>query len=82
MGGSVAGAEVCRKAVAWRVRGPVIDKTGLTGLFDASISYVPGEPNEPGFIAALQQQLGLEIESTRGPDAVLVIDSIQQPTEN
>ena len=34
------------------------------------------------FAAALQEELGLKLESTRGPVAVLVIDSVQQPTEN
>jgi uncharacterized protein (TIGR03435 family) len=34
------------------------------------------------FPAALQEELGLKLESTRGPVDVLVIDSVQQPTEN
>jgi uncharacterized protein (TIGR03435 family) len=41
-----------------------------------------GDPNLPSYPTALQEQLGLELEATRGPVDVLVIDSVQQPTEN
>ena len=40
------------------------------------------ESNAPRFLAALQQQLGLKIESQMAPAPVLVIDSIEPPTEN
>jgi uncharacterized protein (TIGR03435 family) len=43
---------------------------------------VAGEPNAPAFTTALQEQLGLTLESTRGLVDVLLVDSIQQPTEN
>ncbi|MGH9237257.1 MAG: TIGR03435 family protein [Vicinamibacterales bacterium] len=77
---------------------PVIDKTGLTGLYDFSIKYAPDgryagafgpppgaptppvDPDAPGFTTALQEQLGLKLESTRGPVEVLVIDKFEKPT--
>jgi uncharacterized protein (TIGR03435 family) len=84
-----------------QLRAPVIDKTGLTGLFNFSLHYssdgtgppflppIPSspdrpadDPNAPSYTAALQEQLGLKLESSRGPVDVLVIDSVQQPTEN
>jgi uncharacterized protein (TIGR03435 family) len=40
------------------------------------------ESNAPRFLAALQQQLGLKIESRMAPAPVLVIDSIDPPAEN
>jgi uncharacterized protein (TIGR03435 family) len=42
----------------------------------------PIDPDGPNFFTALQEQLGLKLENQRGPVEVVVIDSIQQPTEN
>jgi uncharacterized protein (TIGR03435 family) len=69
---------------------PLLDRTGLTGRFDFRMeweqdrgeSVVAGlEANAPRFLAALQQQLGLTIESQMAPAPVLVIDSIEPPVE-
>jgi uncharacterized protein (TIGR03435 family) len=38
--------------------------------------------NAPNFLRALEEQLGLTIESQLAPAPVLVIDSIEPPTEN
>ena len=72
---------------------PVFDKTGLTGRWSFMLYFAPGpesgiqlavapDPNLASFPVALQEQLGLKLEATRGPVDVLVIDSVQQPTEN
>jgi len=73
----------------------VIDRTGLTGNWDFDLTYAPDrpvgplppgvelppvDPNAPNLFTALQEQLGLKLESTKAPIEVLVIDSIEQPT--
>jgi uncharacterized protein (TIGR03435 family) len=43
---------------------------------------VPAEPSGPSLFTALQEQLGLKLESAKGPVEVLIIDSVQKPSEN
>ena len=67
---------------------PVIDRTGLAGLWDYTVTFarlpasIPPVPAVMPFDVAIRQQLGLKLEQSRGPVDVLVIDSVQQPTEN
>jgi uncharacterized protein (TIGR03435 family) len=66
----------------------VIDKTNLKGFFDFRLRFVPdelsGNPDVSGptIFTALQEQLGLKLESAKGSVEVLVIDSVSKPTEN
>ncbi|ADW70297.1 TIGR03435 family protein [Granulicella tundricola] len=65
----------------------VIDKTGLTGKYDFALKYAPDDApttNDPGpsLFTALEEQLGLHLESTKGPVDTIVIDHLEQPTEN
>ena len=69
----------------------VVDRTGLTGSWDFELAYAveargadapPVDPNAPSLFTAVQEQLGLKLEPTKGPVEVLVIDSIEKPVED
>jgi uncharacterized protein (TIGR03435 family) len=61
---------------------PVVDRTGLTGRFDFTLTWAPEgstDTDAPSIFTALQEQLGLKLEPTTGPVDVLVIDSVERP---
>lgn len=68
----------------------VVDRTALEGPFDFTLMYAPaargGGPapadDRPSIFTAVQEQLGLKLESATAPVEVLVIDSVSIPTEN
>jgi uncharacterized protein (TIGR03435 family) len=63
----------------------VIDKTGLTGVYDVKLEWSPDLSTDTGFASiftALQDQLGLKLESGKGPVEIIVIDKFEKPTEN
>ena len=71
------------------VRRTVVDKTGFKGTFDVDLKWnpdeaaaTPGTDTAPSIFTAIQEQLGLKLESSKGPVEVLVIDSVHRPSEN
>jgi len=96
VGGKVPVAEFVR--VLSRVLGrTVTDQTGFSGVFDVKLDFLPDDrtpglpPPPPGAIPAetaspsifsAVQQLGLRLESTKGPVEVLVIDHAERPSAN
>ena len=78
-----------------RVGRAVVDRTGLTGNWDFELTYAaelapgalppgapppPPDPDAPDLFTAVREQLGLKLDSTKGPVEVLVIDSVERPT--
>ena len=59
----------------------VVDKTGLTGVFDAELTWNDSEEG-PSLFTAIQEQLGLKFDAQRGAVEVLVIDSAERPVED
>jgi len=77
----------------FELHAPVLDRTGLTGLFQVKLEWIPDsganpEPNAdspagPSLYTAIQEQLGLKLEERKGPVEILVVDRADQvPTEN
>ena len=79
--------------LAGQVGRVVVDRTGLEGNWDFELKFTaeppaglpPGtelpapDPNAPSIFTALQEQLGLKLQATKGPVEVFVIDSVEQP---
>jgi uncharacterized protein (TIGR03435 family) len=65
---------------------PVIDKTGIEGRYDIDLRFAPegsADTSLPSIFTAIQEQLGLKLESQKIPLEMLVIDHCQRvPTEN
>jgi hypothetical protein len=72
---------------------PVVDETGLGGVYDFKLSWTPdlnsadrpaddGSSGGPSIFTAMEEQLGPRLESNRGPTPVYVIVKIEKPSEN
>lgn len=93
--------------ISQQIGGTVVDKTGLSGKYDFTLSFMPDsmgggpmgmrppgaepgqdggaqsqEPVGPSLFTAVQEQLGLKLVAEKEPVDVVVIDHIEQPSEN
>ena len=66
--------------LARQVEGPLEDRTGLTGPYAFEITWSP--ETGPSLSTALQEQLGLKLESKSGPVRALVIERVEPLVEN
>ena len=60
----------------------VVDRTGLSGRFDFTLTWAPEgstDSTAASIFTAVQEQLGLKLEPVRGPVDVLVVDSAERP---
>jgi uncharacterized protein (TIGR03435 family) len=67
----------------------VVDRTGLGSLYDVSLEWTVedqfrgrGASASPTIFTAIQDQLGLRLESTTGTVDMLVIDNVESPPDN
>jgi uncharacterized protein (TIGR03435 family) len=74
---------------------PVIDKTGLDRTYDFALAYAPEFPPDfpkerippallgrPNIFDALKEQLGLKLQTQKGPVEYYVIDHAEKPADN
>jgi uncharacterized protein (TIGR03435 family) len=75
---------------------PVVDRSGISGRYDFTLDWTPDEfqlssragqspalaADAPDLYTAIQQQLGLKLQSAKLPIDVLVIDSVAKPADN
>jgi uncharacterized protein (TIGR03435 family) len=75
---------------------PVVNRTGLPGRYDFTLRWTPDDSQfrsfgvrippstdpdaPPGLFTAIQEQLGLRLESTNGPADVYVIERAERPS--
>jgi uncharacterized protein (TIGR03435 family) len=83
--------------LATRIHRPVLDKTGLTGIYDFTLEWTPDAPpasspdaatgvtlpRVPGAsLFSAVQQLGLKLEPGKSPIEIIVIDHVERPSGN
>jgi bla regulator protein BlaR1 len=66
---------------------PVLDRTNLTGMYEIDLKWTPGLPaaddlTGPSLTTAIEEQLGLKLQSGKGPVSMLMVEHIERPSEN
>lgn len=74
---------------------PVTDRTGLSGIYEFTLDWTPdrpasaapgieaaNDPTGPTIFTAIEEQLGLRLESRKMPVDTLVIDRVEKPSDN
>lgn len=98
LAGNAVTLSLFARMLSQRLDRTVIDKTNLTGRFDIKLHWAPdagevpydpggnrlppADPSGPSVFAAIQEQLGLKLESARAALDVLIVDQAEKPSEN
>jgi uncharacterized protein (TIGR03435 family) len=74
---------------------PTVNKTGLTGKYDFDLNFAqdesqyggelpkaPDDTQSPPLFTAVQEQLGLKLEATRGMVSAMIVDRAEKPSSN
>lgn len=95
--GSFVTMESLSKELSQRLHRSVIDKTGLLGEYTFDVTWLFDAPSggsktastasfqdeaDLSMLDAMDRQLGLKVKSTKGPIDTVVVDHVEQPTEN
>ena len=76
-------ADLAEMGLSRSVNRTVVDRTDLTGPFQWSLKWA-AETNPDGIsiFTAVQEQLGLKLESSTGPVEIVVVDHVESPAPN
>jgi bla regulator protein BlaR1 len=85
--------ELLARNISGNLGSPVVDMTGIKGVYDLTLEWTPDEVQSgaeaepaartgPSIFSAVQEQLGLKLETQKTPVEILVIDRIEKPSEN
>jgi uncharacterized protein (TIGR03435 family) len=96
--GYTNGVSALAEELSQEVGRDVVDKTGITGRYDLKLTWTPDDraasaasgtdavspaaDSGPSIFTALEEQLGLRLEPSKGPVQVLVIDRAELPSAN
>src|SRR5262249_34514097 len=69
---------------------PVVERTGLAGVFDVTLTFPEGSrpmdrtdiPVAADIFTILEKQVGLKLQERKGPTEMLIIDHAERPTAN
>jgi uncharacterized protein (TIGR03435 family) len=91
----IGSLDALSKVLGVTVGRPVINKTGIGGVFDVRLEFAIDESTPgvrpvsstedtpgPSIFTAVQQQLGLKLVSAKGPGESIFIDHVERPSEN
>jgi uncharacterized protein (TIGR03435 family) len=88
IGKKITMKQFAENSLTWRMGRTVVDKTGLAGEFDFEFRFVEdkaaaaGDNSLPDFLTAMRNQLGLVLESQKGPVEVVVVDRVARASVN
>ena len=75
--------------LARQIGKPVVDQTGLDGIFDVNLKWAPSDmidtsasQDGPSLVTALREQLGLRLQSAKAPVELLSVKRVNKPLEN
>ena len=84
--------EYVGKLIGWKLKQPVLDRTGIKGMYDVDLKFLPPTgpftdaprfSNLPDIFSAVQEQFGLKLVPQKVTIETLVVDHVDRiPTEN